>query len=105
MDALQQFTGTGAVYRPDGSALPEPRRYSITLVPWYDPARPLAIGSWVELRGREPLELENEPLTLQLGDGLWFTFRVVDVSEIEPHHHTFLAQAWPSHRAAASRVA
>ena len=33
------------------------------------PSRPLAIGSWVEFHGREPLEVENEPLTIQLSDG------------------------------------
>jgi hypothetical protein len=99
MDQLQQFTGVATVYRPDGSALPGERRYSITLVPWYESARPLAISSWVELHHREPLELENEHLTIQLTDGRWVTFRVTDVSETPPHHHTFVAQHWPAHRA------
>ena len=43
---------------------------------WYEPSRPLAISSWVEFHDREPLEIENEPLTLQLSDGRWFTFRI-----------------------------
>ena len=99
MDQLQQFTGMGTVYRSDGSALSGQRRYSITLVPWYDAGRPLAIDSWVELRDQEPLQLENEELTVQLPDDRWFTFRVIQVSETAPHHHTFVAQAWPTQRA------
>ena len=73
--------------------------YSFTLVPWYEPARPLAIGSWVELHGREALDLENEQLTVQLNDGRWLTFRLIDVSETPPHHHTLVAQQWPVSRA------
>jgi hypothetical protein len=96
MDRVQQFTGAGTVYRSDGSTLPEERQYSVTLVPWYEEGRPLAIGSWLELRDREPLELENEQLTIQLSDGRWFTFRLIHVSESAPHHHTFMAQAWPA---------
>jgi hypothetical protein len=96
MDQLQQFTGVGTVRRSDGSALSGERRYSITLVPWYEPERPLAIGSWVELHDQEALELENEELTVQLNDGRWFTFRVIHVSETAPHHHVFIAQAWPT---------
>ncbi len=99
MEGLQEFSGTGIVYRPDGSPLPGRRRYSIALVPWYEPQRPLAIGSWVELHDREPLELENQELALQLSDGRWFTFRVTDVSETPPHLHTFIAQHWPRERA------
>ena len=96
MDQLEHFSGVGTVYRIDGSPLKPARRYSITLVPWYEPSRPLAIGSWVELHDREPLEIENEPLTLQLSDGRWFTFRIIDVSESPPHHHTFVAHRWPA---------
>ncbi len=96
MDGLQEFSGVATVHRPDGSALPGERRYSITLVPWYDPARPLAIGSWVELRDREPLELENQELAIQIEDGRWLTFRVTDVSETPPHRHTLIAEEWPS---------
>lgn len=99
MDQPEQFSGVGAVYRYDGSPLPGPRRYSFTLVPWYEPARPLAIGSWVELHGREPLDLENEQLTIQLSDARWLTFRLIDVSETPPHHHTVVAQQWPVLRA------
>ncbi len=99
MDQLEQFSGVSTVYRVDGSALKRARRYSITLVPWYEPSRPLAIGSWVEFHDCEPLELENEPLTLQLSDGRWFTFRIIDVSEWPPHRHTFLAHRWPARRA------
>jgi hypothetical protein len=99
MDRLQQFTGVGTVYRSDGSALPGERHYSITLVPWYEPGRPLAISSWVELHDREPLELENEQLTIQLSDARWITFRVIHVSETAPYHHTFIAEHWPSQRA------
>ena len=96
VDELQQFSGVAPVYLPDGSALPDARRYSITLVPWYEHDRPLAIGSFVELRGREALDLENQDLSLQLSDGRWLTFRVVHVSETAPHPHTFVAQQWPS---------
>ncbi len=99
MHGLQEFRGVGIVYRSDGSPLPGERRYSITLVPWFEPARPLAIGSWVELRGREPLDLENQELGIQLSDGWWFTFRITDVSEVPPHHHTFMAQHWPTQQA------
>jgi hypothetical protein len=99
MDRLQQFTGVGTVYRADGSALSGERQYSITLVPWYESGPPLAISSWVELHEREPLELENEHLTIQLSDDRWVIFRVTDVSETPPHHHTFVAQRWPTQRA------
>jgi hypothetical protein len=99
MDQLQDFTGVGTVRRADGSALSGERRYSITLVPWYEPGRPLAIGSWVELYDQEPLELENEELTVQLSDGRWLTFRIIHVSETPPHLHVFMAQAWPTQRA------
>jgi hypothetical protein len=102
MEPLQQFTGVSAVYRADGSVLPGDRHYSITLVPWYEPSRPLAIGSWVELQGEEPLELDNQVLSVQLSDRQWLTFRIIDVSETPPHHHTFIAQGWPSPRAARS---
>jgi hypothetical protein len=102
MDLLQEFTGVGTVHRADGSALPGERHYSITLAPWYEPARPLAIGSWVELHGEEPLELENQQLSVQLTDSRWLTFRVVNVSETPPHLHTFIAQGWPSARATRS---
>jgi hypothetical protein len=96
MDELQEFSSAGTVYRQDGSALPGTRRYAITLVPWYEQGRPLAIGSFVELRDQEPLELENEELSIQLSDGRWFAFRVIHVSETAPHHHTVLAERWPS---------
>jgi hypothetical protein len=99
MDGPQHFSGIGTVYRSDGSALPEERRYSFILVPWYEPTLPLAIGSSVELRNQEPLQLESERLTIQLSDGRWFTFHVVDVSETAPHHHTIIADDWPSERA------
>jgi hypothetical protein len=68
-------------------------------VPWYDRGRPLAIGSWVELHDREALEVENEPLTIQLSDGRWFTFRILHVSETHPHQYTLVAQQWPVRRA------
>jgi hypothetical protein len=97
VDDVQEFSAAGTVYRSDGSSLPGERRYSIMLVPWYEKERPLAIGSFVELRNREPLELENEELSVELSDGRWFTFRVIDVSETPPHHHTLVAQQWPSH--------
>lgn len=99
MAQLEHLSGVGAVYRDDGSPLQGARRYSFTLVPWYEPTRPLAIGSWVELHGREPLDLENQPLTVQLSDGRWLTFRIIDVSETPPHHHTVVAQQWPVLRA------
>ena len=99
MDQLEQFSGVSTAYRVDGSPLKRARRYTITLVPRYEPSRPLAIGSWVEFHDREPLEVENEPLTLQLSDGRWFTFRIIDVSEWLPHRHTFLAHRWPPRRA------
>lgn len=86
------------MYRADGSRLPGGRRYSITLVPWYDAERPLAISSYVQLFDREPLELENEVLALELNDGSWFSFRITDVNETPPHHHTLIAQHWPVHR-------
>ena len=54
-----------------------------------------AIGSWVELRGEEPLELENEQLSLPLQDGRWCRFAVTHVSETPPHQYTFVAAAWP----------
>jgi hypothetical protein len=95
MSDMQHFTGTGTVVRADGSALPGERQYSITLVPWYDPDRPLAIGSWVELREREALELEGHPLQLRLQDGRWCSFSVTDVSDTPPHQYTFVARAWP----------
>ena len=95
MDGMQEFTGAATVYRCDGTPLRGKRRYAITLVPWYEPQRPLAIGSFVELRGREPLALENEELSVQLADGRWFTFRVIHVSETAPHPHTLVAQQWP----------
>ena len=98
MDGPQQFTGVAIVYRSDGSALPGEWHYSITLVPRYEPQRPLAIGSWVELRDREPLEPENQPLTIELSDRRRFSFRVTDVSETPPHRHTFIAQQWPEKR-------
>jgi hypothetical protein len=98
MDQVQQFDGVGTVYRADGSPL-EQRRYSITIVPWYEPGKPLAVGSWVELHDREPLEFENEQLTLQLSRDLWFTFRITDVSETPPHQYTFIAEEWPERRA------
>jgi hypothetical protein len=96
MDGPQEFSGVGSVFRPDGAVLPGERRYSITLVPWYAPERPLAIGSWVELHGREPLELENQPLTIPVGDGRVLVVRVIHVSETAPHHHTLIADAWPT---------
>jgi hypothetical protein len=97
MDQLQHFTGSGTVYRANGSALRGERRYSITLIPHDALGRPLAIGSWVELYGDEPLQLENEELRVQLSDGRWFAFRITDVSEMPPHQHIFRAQDWPSH--------
>jgi hypothetical protein len=100
MDQVQQFTGLGTIYRSDGSTLPGERRYSVTLVPSYQPARPLAIGSSLELHDHEPLDLENEPLTVELADGRWFTFRIINVSETPPHPHTLIAQDWPSEQAA-----
>ena len=99
LDGVEQLTGAGSIYRSDGSRLPGPRRYAFTLVPWYEPSLPLAIGSWVQLYDREPLELENEPLSIELNDGRWFTFRVTDVSETPPHHYTVIAQRWPAARA------
>jgi hypothetical protein len=96
MERPQELTGTGTLYRSDGTPLPGERRYSITLVPWYEPDRPLAVSSWVELRGREPLDLENEQLTIRLSDERQLAFRVTDVSETPPHRHTFIAQHWPS---------
>ena len=99
MDQLQEFSGVGTVYRADDSALPGERQYAITLVPWYEAERPLAIGSWVELRDQEALELENAPLRLRLHDGRWCRFTVTDVSETPPHQYTFVAQAWPQHEA------
>jgi len=96
MQEPQKFTGVATVYRANGSALPGDRQYCIMLVPWYEPERPLAIGSWLELLDHEPLDLENEPLTIQLSDGRWLPFRVTDVSETPPHPHTFVADEWPS---------
>jgi len=97
MDELQQFTGAGTVLRADGSELPGERRYTVTLVPWYEPGRPLAIGSWVELRDREALDLEDEELSLRLHDGRWCRFTITEVSDTTPHQYTFVAQAWPQH--------
>src|SRR3954471_10223051 len=102
MEPRQEFAGVGTVYRANGTVLPGERRYSITLATWYEPARPLAIGSWVELHGEEPLELEKQQLSLQLNDSQWLTFRIIDVSETPPHRHTFIVQGWPSARAGTS---
>jgi hypothetical protein len=104
MDQLQQFSGVGTVYRADGSPLSGERQYSITLVPWCEAERPLAIGSWVELRNQEALELETEQLRLRVHDGRWCTFTVTHVSETAPHQCTFVAQAWPQHDAHDQRV-
>jgi hypothetical protein len=102
MDLPQEFTGIGTIHCGDGSALRGERHYSITLVPWYEPTRPLAIGSWIELHGEEPLELENQQLSVRLDTNRWLTFRIVNVSETPPHHYTFIAQGWPSSRSARS---
>ena len=97
MDApLQHLTGAGHIYLADGSVAHGRRRYAISLVPWYEPARPLAISSWVELYDEEPLHLENQLLALHLSDGRWLAFRLVDVSESPPYRHTFMAESWPS---------
>jgi hypothetical protein len=99
MAHVEEFIGVGTVYRADGSPLRDQRRYSITIVPWYEPGRPLAVGSWVELRDREPLEFENERLTVQVREDLWFTFRIIDVSENSPQQYTFAPEEWPGRRA------
>ena len=92
----QYFTGISTLFLSDATALRDERRYSIRLVPWYDPNRRPAIGSWVELRDEEPLRLEGEPVTVRLSDGRSFTLQVTDVSDTPPHQHTLAVEQWPS---------
>jgi hypothetical protein len=106
MKGPQTFSGVGTVFCADGKPLDGQRRYSFTLLPYDVPAfarpldgrgatRPGSMACWVELRGREPLELEGEKLRLQMADGRWIRFHVFDVSVTPPHLHTTIVEGWP----------
>ncbi len=113
MSGPQTFSGTGVVYTADGRALQGKRRFSFTLLPYELPPlrgvgenarpRPASIGCFVELFGREPLELEGEPLRLRMADGRWVRFFLFDVSDTPPFLHTTIVEGWPD--AAAGQAA
>ena len=101
------FEGVGIVYCADGSPLLGQRRYSFTLLPYDLPIherrnergepvfRPGSMACWVDLRSREPLELEEQTLTLSMPGGDLLPFHIVDVSETPPYRHTTIPDAWP----------
>lgn len=109
MAGPQTFSGTGIVYRADRTPLPGRRRYSFTLLPYNlpplrgfaSPPRPACMGCFVELFGREPLDLESEPLRLEMADGRSIRFFLFDVSETAPFPHAVIVDAWPEAAAAA----
>jgi hypothetical protein len=95
----QVLVGVGIVSRVDGARLEGERHYSFLLVPRRveDPdSGPVAIDSHVQLRGREPLQLEGQRLVLTAANGCVVHFRIVDVSDTPPHLHTTVVDSWPA---------
>jgi hypothetical protein len=98
MRNAETLDGVGAISKPDGSRLEGVRRYSFLLVPRrveLPDSDPVAVGSWVELRGQEPLDLEGQHLVLTAIDRRRLRFRIIDVSETPPHLHTIVVDGWP----------
>ena len=57
--------------------------------------RPGSMACWVELWSQEPLELEEQTLTLSMPGGDLLPFHIIDVSETPPYRHTTIPDAWP----------